>query len=271
MHPLSQLLAVVALAATSLIASELLATDEGSAVLTLTSGVAPAVTTPSAPATPACSASEILDLRRWKLTLPAGDSESPTEILPDALRTASSTFFNPTDRCDGVVFRAPVTGTTTKGSSYPRSELRELGDDGSLAAWSSSSGTHAIAVMEAFTALPKGKPQLVGLQIHDGSDDVSVFRLEGTKLYVTRGDDPHYRLIDSGYQLGTAFTAAYLVQDDTIWAYYNGRAVAKMAGKFSAGYFKTGAYTQANCSNSSPCRDSNYGETVIHALRVSHD
>ncbi len=46
--------------------------------------------------------------------------------------------------CDGVQFRAPVDGVTTSGSSYPRSELREMTDSGSSeASWSSTSGTHS--------------------------------------------------------------------------------------------------------------------------------
>jgi hypothetical protein len=270
MHPLSQLLAAALLAAASVVAVDhLFPAGEESATLALANAPAPAIT-PAKPPASGCSATEIIDLRRWKLTLPAGDSESLTEILPSALRTVTSTFFAPTERCDGVAFRAPVTGSTTKGSNYPRSELRELGADGSPAAWSSSAGTHSIAVMEAFTALPKGKPELVGLQIHDAADDVSVFRLEGNKLYVTSGDDPHHQLIDPDYRLGTVFTAAYLVTNNTIWAYYNGRAVARLPGRLSGAYFKAGAYTQANCSNSSPCQASNYGETVIHALRVQH-
>jgi hypothetical protein len=268
MYQLTQLLAAVAVAAAGVAAAdEALPVGAGSMALALTSAPWPAIT----PSGTACSATEILDLRRWKLTLPAGDSESPTEVFPGELREATSEFFGPTQRCDGVTFVAPVTGATTKGSDYPRSELRELTEGGSPAAWSSSSGTYSIAVMEAFTALPEDKPQLVGLQIHDDADDVSVFRVEGSKLYVTNGDDPHYQLVDADYQLGTVFTAAYLVTDGMIWAYYNGRPVARVPGEFTGAYFKAGAYTQANCSNSSPCSPSNYGETVIHALRVAHD
>jgi hypothetical protein len=37
-----------------------------------------------------------------------------------------------------------------------------------------------------------------------------------------------------------------------------------------AAYFKASAYTQANCSNSSPCDDSNYGQTTIHSVSVTH-
>ncbi|MFL6150590.1 MAG: hypothetical protein ACJ72I_24405 [Pseudonocardiaceae bacterium] len=45
-------------------------------------------------------------------------------------------------------------------------------------------------MVEAFTHLPVGKPQLVGAQIHDATHDISVFRLEGTDLYITNGNNP---------------------------------------------------------------------------------
>ncbi len=38
----------------------------------------------------------------------------------------------------------------------------------------------------------------------------------------------------------------------------------------SGGSIKAGAYTQANCGNSDPCDDSNYGEVVIHDITVTH-
>jgi hypothetical protein len=169
------------------------------------------------------------------------------------------------------MFRSAVDGVTTKGSSYPRSELREMGDGGSAAGWSSSSGTHTMTVTEAFTKLPDGKPQLVGAQIHDASDDVSVFRLEGSNLYVTDGDNPHFKLVTGDYALGTKFQARYVVSDGSVKAYYNGQLQATLAKSFSGAYFKAGAYTQANCEKVSPCDSGNYGETMIYDLRVSHE
>jgi len=215
---------------------------------------------------------QILDLKAWKLTLPTGSAGSPKEITQPALATfTSSPWFQPTSDCAAVVFRSAVDGVTTKGSSYPRSELREMGDGGSAAGWSSSSGTHTMTVTEAFTKLPEGKPQLVGAQIHDASDDVSVFRLEGSSLYVTDGDNPHFKLVTGDYALGTKFQARYVVSGGTVKAYYNGQLQATLAKSFSGAYFKAGAYTQANCEKVSPCDSGNYGETMIYDLQVSHE
>ena len=109
-----------------------------------------------------------------------------------------------------------------------RSVDREMTADGSdEAGWSPRTGTHPVVIREAVTAVPAEKPDVVAGQIHDGDHDVSVFRLEGNKLSVTKGDT-------------------------------------------SEGYFKAGAYTQANCGNSEPCGDINYGEVVIHDIDLSH-
>ncbi|MGH3823751.1 MAG: hypothetical protein ACRDRA_13125 [Pseudonocardiaceae bacterium] len=48
------------------------------------------------------------------------------------------------------------------------------------------------------------------------------------------------------------------------------RACAHPADILDLANFKAGAYTQANCKNSSPCKASNYGEVVIYRVTVSH-
>ncbi|MGH3875328.1 MAG: polysaccharide lyase family 7 protein [Pseudonocardiaceae bacterium] len=214
----------------------------------------------------------ILDLTNWKETLPTGSSGHPTEVKQPELRTYSADpWFTPNARCDGVQFRAAVNGVTTSGSSYPRSELREMIGNGSReASWSTTSGTSIMEIDQAVTYLPHDKAHVVAGQIHDQKDDVTVFRLEGSKLYVTKGDDTHYKLVDDSYQLGTRFTAKFVAGKGQIKAYYNGMLVATIKVDSSSDYFKAGAYTQANCGNSSPCKENNYGEVVIYGLTVSH-
>jgi len=212
----------------------------------------------------------VLDLKNWKITLPVGDSGDPKEVKqPDLATFSVHPWFTVNAACDGVVFRAAVNGTTTSGSKYPRSELREM-DGSDDASWSSTSGTHTLVVREAFTHLPHGKPQVVGAQIHDSSDDVQVFRLEGTNLYLTNGDTTHYKLVTDNYQLGTPFEAKFVVSNGKIKAYYNGRLQSTLSKAFSGAYFKAGAYTQANCDNSSPCSAANYGEVNIYNISATH-
>jgi hypothetical protein len=213
----------------------------------------------------------ILNLDSWKLTLPIGAASKPTEIRGGQLGTYSTDYFKVGQTCNAVAFKAPVNGVTTSGSKNPRSELREMtGGGGANAGWSSTSGTHTMILTEAFTRLPDGKPHVVGGQIHDADDDVSVFRLEGSNLYVTNGDDTHYQLVTSKYVLGTPFEAKYMVRGGVVRAFYNGQLVATINKAFSGAYFKAGAYTQANCGNSSPCSSANYGEVLVYALKVTH-
>ncbi|WP_187369659.1 polysaccharide lyase family 7 protein [Fodinicola acaciae] len=226
----------------------------------------------AAPAAACTYPADVLNLTNWKITLPIGSDEKPTEIKQPALKTyVKSPWFLPTSDCTGVRFRAAVNGVTTSGSSNPRSELREMSDNGTKnASWSMTSGTHTMVVDEAFTHLPAEKPHVVGAQIHDADDDVTVFRLEGSKLYVTKGDTTHYKLVTDNYQLGTRFQAKFVASGGKIKAYYNGVLQTTISSSKSGNYFKAGAYTQANCGNSDPCEDSNYGEVVIYGLTVTH-
>ncbi|MGH3765971.1 MAG: polysaccharide lyase family 7 protein [Pseudonocardiaceae bacterium] len=215
---------------------------------------------------------DILDLANWKETLPTGSPGHPTEVKQPELKTYSADpWFTPNAQCNGVQFRAAVDGVTTSGSAYPRSELREMTDNGSHAAsWSTNSGTSTMEIDEAITHLPQGNAHMVAGQIHNQDHDVTVFKLEGSKLYVTNNNDAHYKLVTDNYQLGTRFKVKFVVSGGQVKAYYNDRLAATVPVNSSGDYFKAGGYTQANCHNSSPCAASNYGEVVIYGLTVSH-
>jgi hypothetical protein len=240
-------------------------------ILLATTLLASLLTTPTAAAAACDYPADILNLTDWKVTLPIGPEESPTEVKQPALDTyAKSPWFRVNSTCDGVRFRAAVDGVTTSGSSYPRSELREMTNNGaSNASWSSTSGTHTMTVDMAFTHRPLDKPHVVGAQIHDSDDDVTVFRLEGNSLYITNGDDTHHKLVGS-YPIGTRFTGKFVVSGGQTKVYYNGVLQTTIAKSYSGAYFKTGAYTQANCTNSAPCDATNYGETTVYQVTVTH-
>lgn len=230
---------------------------------------------PTAPSTdaPTCvNPGQALNLTNWKVTLPTGPAEHPTEIKQPALATrAVAPWFVPTTNCAGIRFRAPVNGVTTSGSGNPRSELREMANNGlTNASWTSASGTHTMIINQAVTGLPAVKPHVVAGQIHDAKNDVAVFRVEGSNVYVAKGNDSHFALAASNYVLGTTFEAKFVVAGNVLKAYYNGKLVTTFATSFSNAYFKAGVYTQANCSNSTPCANSNYGEVIIHNVTVTH-
>lgn len=219
---------------------------------------------------------QLLNLTNWKVTLPVDNpdqsGQQPLEVRQPALSTYMiSPWFKLTSTCDGVQFRSPVNGVTTPNSSYARSELREMTNNGSSnASWSSTSGTHTMVIRQAIKNLPADKPHVVAGQIHDSSDDVSVFRLEGSNLYVTNGNTSHHKLVTSNYVLGTKFEAKFVVSGGQIRAYYNGVLQTTIPAGFSGGYFKAGGYTQANCGNSSPCSRDNFGQVMIYNLTVTH-
>lgn len=213
--------------------------------------------------------STVLDLSNWKLTIPTGNSESPTEIQQPALKDyVHDVWFSVNG--GGVRFKAPVNAVTTSGSNYPRSELREMKNGGKdRAEWSSKEGTHIMTIDEAITALPQKKPHVVAGQIHDASDDVIVIRLEGSTLYVNV-DGKNLHTLDSAYTLGKRFTVKFEVSGGVTKIYYNGSEVYTLSKDYSGAYFKAGAYTQSNCSKEDNCSEGNYGEVVIYSLNVTH-
>ena len=219
--------------------------------------------------------SQVFNLTNWKLTLPIGLLESPAEIKQPELGTYKIDPWFIVAPDGGVRFRAPVNGVTTSGSNYPRSELREMTNNGQeKASWSSNSGTHTLFLDQAITAVPKKKKHVVAGQIHDKKDDVIVIRLQYPDLYVNVDGKNVYKL-DSSYALGKRFTVQFQVIGNQTKVYYNNSAdaVHTLNKDYSGAYFKTGAYTQSNCSKEgffSPCNDNNYGEVVVYQVIVTH-
>lgn len=218
---------------------------------------------------------QVLDLTNWKLQLPiAKDSDSIVEIKQPQLATYSKDpyFVTKSKSCsDGVQFRAPVNGAHTSGSHYARAELREMTNNGKdNASWSSMIGTHTFTETIAFTTLPKVKPDLVGAQIHNATEDISLLVLRGTKLYISDGDNSKAKLVTDKYKLGTKVDMKWVVSGGVTKAYINGSLQLTINRAYDGAYFKAGAYPQASCDNSSPCSSSNYGSTTITKLAASH-
>jgi hypothetical protein len=214
---------------------------------------------------------DVLNLTNWKVTLPTGTEGHPTEIKQPALKTYSDDNFKLVSTKDAVVFKASCGSPTTISSGYPRSELREMTNNGlSNAAWSSSSGgPHVLYIKQKITHLPVVKPHVVVGQIHDANDDVSVFRLEGKNLYITDGNTSHGFLVDNNYQLGTVFTSKLVVDKGKITYYYNDKLLSYSQTKTISGcYFKAGCYTQSSVAKGDDATA--YGEVVIYELLVTH-
>ena len=215
--------------------------------------------------------SDVLNLTNWKLTLPVDTSHagSPDEYKqPELDGYQNADYFHVNSARDGVVFKAHCGGYTTSGSGYPRSELREMTGNGSAnASWSTTSGTHTMEIRQMVTHLPVAKPHVVVGQIHDAADDVIVFRLEGTKLFVDQ-NGVNGPVLTSNYQLGTVFTVKFVAKNGGVECYYNGQYIYTYNVSTSGCYFKAGCYTQSNTSKGDAA--SAYGEVVIYNVTVSH-
>jgi len=208
----------------------------------------------------------LLDLKNWKLTLPTGRKGKPEEIEGPDLSSFTNDFFRLNEAEDGVVFRANAGGVTTSGSSYPRSELREMNGT-EKAAWDSTAGRHSLEVCEAITKTPSTKPEVVSAQIHDTEDDVLQIRLEGTTLSVQYDDGQGEAVLDPDYRLGTPFRVRVDVTAEGIAVAYNGEHKTDIKKSGTGWYWKVGAYVQSNPSKG--VAPDAVGEVVVYSLDMT--
>lgn len=230
----------------------------------------------------------ILNLTDWKLTVPIDANDTQLGLAKEISQPQLATYIlNPyflnNSTNTGVIFQANTGGATTSGSGNPRSELREMTNNGTVkAAWSVSSGTSTMIIDQAITHLPVAKNHIVAGQVHgdennngpDGNDDVIVLRLEGSKLFLNHNGKAG-ATITSNYVLGTRFTFKIVATDGKFYSYYNGKLVETYARNMNSGYFKAGVYVQSSCKSGGkpgPTEScSAYGEVVIYNVTVSHE
>jgi len=244
----------------------------GIATIVLHSNTPNAPDADSAPAAPASTSAhrvpgELLDLRDWYLTLPTGRPEDPDTVHQPQLTTYIGTHFRLDEAGTGVVFSAPAGGATTKGSRYPRSELREM-DGEQKAAWSNRTGRHILTVRQAVTALPPVKPEVVVAQIHDAQDDVMLVRCEGSRLVVQWDDGDSEVVLDPAYRLGTPYELRIVAAAGRVEVFLDGVRKAEVPLSGSGWYFKTGSYVQSNLDRGEA--SDAVGEVVIYGLALDH-
>jgi len=206
--------------------------------------------------------SALLDLVPWKISLPKGTDT--TQVSQPELASLSDTSFRVVT---AVQFTVPVDGSVQPGSTYPRSELREMKRGGGEAAWSTTSGTHTMEIVQRITHLPRVKAQLVAGQIHDASEYVLLVRLDGSNLHVVYQDQT-VGVLDPDYQLGTTFTVRIVAGGGFIDVYHDNVRKAHVADRRTGCYFKAGCYLQTNTSRGDAPDD--YGQVEIFDLRLVH-
>lgn len=220
---------------------------------------------------------DVLDLTNWKITLPIDldVNGSPDEIKQPTLATYShAEYFHLNGTSNGVTFKAHAGGVTTSNSGYPRSELREMTNNGAdMASWASNDGDyHILEVTEKITHTPDVKKHVVVAQIHDASDDIVMLRLENAKLFLEfNGTDGP--AATTTYVLGTEFTFKIIVHNGVMDFYYNGSLFHTATQNFSGAYFKAGMYTQSSCQGSKQVVGelcTAYGEMELLGLSIYH-
>lgn len=226
--------------------------------------------------------SDDFDLTHWKLTLPASASGTadgkPVEI-PAAQLSAGYTselfFYSGVNR--EMIFWCPVDGVTTKGSAYPRTELREVivpTDDN--VCWAAP-GTHVLDVRCRVSEVPSSQKVIVG-QIHGFSGEARpLIKLQFVKdrieaLVKESPKEPKdLKLTFPEVGLGKDFDYEIKLQDGLLSVTVNGRTqsinVFEKDPEWATQtlYFKVGAYVQ---DNEGPASEG--ARVSIFRMRVSH-
>lgn len=196
-----------------------------------------------------------IEEKNWKLTLPLeGNNGKAKEVFPPFI-DYKDCFEKMKD--GSFIMTAAINGFTTKGSSYPRSEFREMNLDGSKAAWSTTSGKHVMTYSASVVEFPPTKQQVVTGQIHDDEDDVIMIRhTNDKKIIEVIQDTTKYGILDDKYEVGQIYTIRISAQDGKIVVSYqkdgqsdNEIKIINIPNmKYTGCYFKTGCYTQSNLS-----------------------
>jgi len=212
-----------------------------------------------------------IDLSHWKLTLP--DSTPPTEISPANLVggwTHPEWF---TKGSDGeLIFSTPTNGGHTLGSSYPRTELRELIDGKSDRVNWKLTGTNILSATCAINKVPPSKKVIIG-QIH-GKDGTSLplFKMvyNAGKLVAefkkSPSDSTDIKLDFGKYSLSKQIKYEIKVVDLTATITVNGKSkTVQLVPEWNpcTFYFKAGCYCIDNVG-------SKQAKVTFYELSASH-
>jgi hypothetical protein len=217
----------------------------------------------------------MIDLSHWYLTLPEGTpSTVATEYLVNFYQ---SQYF--TNDGSKIVFWAPVSGSTTKNSDYPRSELRETKTNGDLFNWDYTAYAHNHLHAEmAVNQIPSTKKIVIG-QIHGESTHpmLKLYYYDGAIRALWRkkynGDDAEV-VLAQGVPLNAKFQYDIDVSKSgvlTLSATVNGKTqtwagqLDNASYKSDTQYFKAGVYVQDNEGSGSEG-----GRTTFYDLKIVH-
>ena len=196
------------------------------------------------------------DLGLWKISLPVGRYARPFEVDPPFVAGFSSPpYFQP--NADGSIdFAAPVTGLHSPGSDDPRSELRQMNADGSLASWHVGEYVQTLSAALTVTQVPSSGRIVIG-QIHADDEGPVLVLLEWRgdqgqpgSLYLSirsHPDDPgRPTVLASNVPWGSLVTYRINVSLDGVLTVIGNGNVAVVpldpAWNVEGQYFKAGTY-----------------------------
>ncbi|HEY4202184.1 MAG TPA: polysaccharide lyase family 7 protein [Devosiaceae bacterium] len=236
-----------------------------------------------------------INLANWKITLPIDKKGRPTG-RDDAVEVekligfALPPYFSVTS--NSITFQAPTNGSTTDGSGYPRSELREMNGRGGMAAWTVATGGRLSATLR-INEVPRvstGKPgRIVIGQIHGPNDELCRLYYDAGQIFFVddkAGDkrkETSFPLLSSGGKpagipIGARFSYTINVNASTLVVTVKHGGTTYSAtdpiGTFWPGkklYFKAGAYVQVGAGSSKEhTGGTGQGSVTFFALNVQH-
>lgn len=219
----------------------------------------------------------MIDLATWNLTIPVG--VPATTIATPLLVGGYQDHYFQSDAAS-IFFWAPVNGSTTSGSSYPRSELRETFADGKLHNWTYPSADNYLSATLKLNQVPSSGRVVIG-QIHGYKNDMPMLKLEyqykastatGTvvaKLRMIPDGVVQTVLLASGIPLNQELKySIHLTPSGTLGLTVNKEKWnARLDGGWATRllYFKAGVYTQDNTGY-----ETEAGSATFYRLKVEH-
>ena len=227
------------------------------------------------------------NLSNWKITLPVDSTGGITGTAVEVQNLIgyqnAKYFYTATD--GAMVFRAMVEGATTSGSSYARSELREMVGT-TRAAWNLTTGGVMTATLEVDQAPIRSDGtvgKLVVGQIHGASNELVRLYWDNSKLYFANdisgsagNENKFYFTNAAGAQPNVSLDERFSYVIDakgtslevTIYAdgdIYKSVTTINSAWQSDSLYFKAGTYLGVNETGGT-----GWGQTSFYDVRFNH-
>jgi Alginate lyase len=207
----------------------------------------------SASGTPSAGApGQHIDLATYKLQTPIAKHDSVEEVTQPALHDFVAPFFYFDASTNAMVFNCPDNGAPTRGSHFPRSELRDTNE------WKFS-GQHTLSASLAVTQQPSSGNIIVG-QIHGDELGTEALKIRWSKGDVVVGikanpgsKEERFTLV-RGLALGDRIDYRIAQSDHIVTVTVNGISKSFTYDHSWDGdtvYFKAGNYLQDNSASGS--------------------